>query len=1501
MLVENRDYTDKTSLLIERQFPAYIRDNPDYANFVSFVRTYYEWAEQQNEYDSDGNRNPNYNFVHVSHNLLWYADIDRTLDEYIDFYMSEFMPDFPTDCLADKRKLIKISRTLYQNRGIPDSYVFMFRALYDDDVMLYNHYPLVFKPSNGTWVQSKVLTFLSYDNGWEDIRDKTVFGRSSGGYASILRVVRSPKGYGIHEATISNPKRNFINGEDIIIVDGLFRQEGSLSGIILSQLDKVVVEDAGAGYREGDPIVFYGGISKRITNASPAKAHVSKTSASSIEDVNIMNMGEGYLAYDVNADPFEDGSSIRVNDDDNIVYNYNTELNISRQGSGSGAILKVDFYDDGPDTTTYRKIDNVFVDAIEMYVDVSLSNANFGEIFKGNPSLDDVIVNLLNRISVDTYGIKHVAVESPGSRYSTSTEITPLSTLTCYFCSRAEYEAEDDHDRLQKSIMTIPELGVLGDVEIRNGGTGYEIGDYFIVEGGTGEGAYLRVTTVNSVGTITGVEWFNPNPSQIFCPAGGIGYNVNNIPSLVFTPVDVSDQASGGVYFSVVSILGENARIVPTSSTYGAIEEITVDDYGFGYFEKPKVSPKVIDIVVRTIPNEQYTNTMFEAANGYTVYQTSNPMDSQYNPGDLEYIGFIGQFDSKPEGFTLNAEGLEVIRCFDYSGVLVPNEPIYWVNGVYQSGGNTYVYQYTDINEVDGYGFQNGSMSYGNGMASLDAIVTNGVSNSYGFFKDKKSQPSTPSQLIQSTIYNDYTYRLITNHMVEDYKDSVLKLLRPSGTQVYPLYELNSDFDIDIEYGATTYLRSISSAEIIYDADGRMIVVMYGDVNTNSGLVINFYRNGRLVKSAQIGEIITTEESFTTPDVWSFIPPGVNAISTLGTYYGRTLAYVDVNETSEISNIMYVKLSDSINGNMNIMYLQKIPASYAVATGIKPEKISDIIVVGDVIRYCGNTYKVVEINDDAEYIMVKRNNEDYATAYATLGTGDDAGKVVSITVMNKGSGYNEAPSVVVSPPAVYSASASASVTDGVVTVDVSDGGFGYDSDNPPVVTIEEPDVKRAVAHSEIVGVNYGQLRRILVDDGGYGYDDANPPSVYIGAPDIISDANSRFQSVQATATATVVNGVITGITVTELGSGYTTPPVVTVAPPEKFRATATATVVDGAVTGITVDPNPYTRYRGYTDDNGVHHPIVTVEAPLVDRAKATAIIGSNPASADYGKVTGITVDSMGSMYHSVPDVTLYGDNDTVPARIEADIENGIVVSLHVVYGGSNYVTPPVITIQPPSSGNPAVVGDVIIEDGAITSVSLSSGGSGYTTPPKVMVPPANGTIVDTFPFVPEFILDTPSPSHPDGDYGIYTDSKYTHTLFFRFTAGYDGTTATVDGRVYPVAQNISFDSENGWICNDAYSIDSLVNPEGVYDSINYNGIIYTVIGIEKVHEMAVNGSDPNDSYPHNVFVGYNLTIEEYIADLDVTGIIIKRVRKEDYISLINNLDGCTVRVEGVGI
>jgi len=57
---------------------------------------------------------------------------------------------------------------------------------------------------------------------------------------------------------------------------------------------------------------------------------------------------------------------------------------------------------------------------------------------------------------------------------------------------------------------------------------------------------------------------------------------------------------------------------------------------------------------------------------------------------------------------------------------------------------------------------------------------------------------------------------------------------------------------------------------------------------------------------------------------------------------------------------------------------------------------------------------------------------------------------------------------------------------------------------------------------------------------------------------------------RATATATVTSGFVTGITVTDGGVGYTSPPAVTITDSTGSGATATAQVSGGAVTNITV-------------------------------------------------------------------------------------------------------------------------------------------------------------------------------------------------------------------------------------------------------------------------------------------------------------------------------------------
>ena len=73
----------KTSLLIPSQLPEYIRDNPDYGNFVSFLQAYYEWMEQ------------NGNATDRAKNLLNYTDIDATSSEFLKYYVNDFLPYFP--------------------------------------------------------------------------------------------------------------------------------------------------------------------------------------------------------------------------------------------------------------------------------------------------------------------------------------------------------------------------------------------------------------------------------------------------------------------------------------------------------------------------------------------------------------------------------------------------------------------------------------------------------------------------------------------------------------------------------------------------------------------------------------------------------------------------------------------------------------------------------------------------------------------------------------------------------------------------------------------------------------------------------------------------------------------------------------------------------------------------------------------------------------------------------------------------------------------------------------------------------------------------------------------------------------------------------------------------------------------------------------------------------------------------------------------------------------
>ena len=97
----------KTSLLVPYQLPKFISEDPNYANFSLFIQAYYEWMEEQG------------NTLDFTKNLINYMDVDTTTDEFLNYFVNDFMSYFPQEILADKTKVIKIAKQLYQTKGTP--------------------------------------------------------------------------------------------------------------------------------------------------------------------------------------------------------------------------------------------------------------------------------------------------------------------------------------------------------------------------------------------------------------------------------------------------------------------------------------------------------------------------------------------------------------------------------------------------------------------------------------------------------------------------------------------------------------------------------------------------------------------------------------------------------------------------------------------------------------------------------------------------------------------------------------------------------------------------------------------------------------------------------------------------------------------------------------------------------------------------------------------------------------------------------------------------------------------------------------------------------------------------------------------------------------------------------------------------------------------------------------------------------------------------------------
>ncbi len=211
-------------------------------------------------------------------------------------------------------------------------------------------------------------------------------------------------------------------------------------------------------------------------------------------------------------------------------------------------------------------------------------------------------------------------------------------------------------------------------------------------------------------------------------------------------------------------------------------------------------------------------------------------------------------------------------------------------------------------------------------------------------------------------------------------------------------------------------------------------------------------------------------------------------------------------------------------------------------------------------------------------------------------------------------------------------------------------------------------------------------------------------------PDVAVDIQG--DGTGATATATVgANGAITGVTITDPGSGYSFATIAFTGAGTGASADAVVTS-SGAVSAVQVD----------APGAGYVHPVVAFSGGAPD-ATATA----------FGSVDALSLVDGGAGYH-VPTVAFDLPDDP----------NGTVPTAHVLCAGDVEGSPPYCTVPPLPDGTPGEV--------SITGIVLDTPGSGYTSAPGVAIldgtqfdpirPGGTGAVASATLSVQSIVLDT---------------------------------------------------------------------------------------------------------------------------------------------------------------
>ena len=477
------------------------------------------------------------NVVRKTGKLSDYRNIEYSVDKYVDYLKDELYPSIPTNIYGDKRLVALKFKDFFESKGTEESYRFLFKLLYNEEISLYYPGEDILRVSAGNFEKTQIVRSAYAANVFSFL-NKTISGATSGAIGNVVDIKRYVIGsFDVAEMTLKLVSGTFSGGEVVSDV-----ADATLTATLYGMITGFNINDGGSGYQVGDQLSITG-------DGSSVDAVVSSIQQSPISALYYNTIGHGYQL--------------------------GTTAIVSNSGTGgSGLIVRVTGL-----ANTYTVTSGANTYTVGEVSDVQIINRGSGYYKKPSITLEDTIVKSLGLLSD-----KLITISNAGTNYGVGNtliitslhagnsgagiiaSVVETTTFDLLFEDGFQMKADGSYYDIIKNEDWLVK-GPIKRIELTDFGDGYTSAllPLISVASTTGAGANLIATniqgasanvSIDAANNITGVGSIRAVELKNF----GVNYTTANV--------------------SLVAIGDGNANLTPIISGLGIQEGNWVGDFG---------------------------------------------------------------------------------------------------------------------------------------------------------------------------------------------------------------------------------------------------------------------------------------------------------------------------------------------------------------------------------------------------------------------------------------------------------------------------------------------------------------------------------------------------------------------------------------------------------------------------------------------------------------------------------------------------------------------------------------------------------------------------------------------------------------------------------------------------------------------------------------------------------------------------------------------------------